>query len=96
MELTKSKSTEYMAFITTAYAINQAESNYSGMHTVWSGFNEAFRMKFPGVDPVEVTKALVLQGEIRIRPIRGGSILYMGEDGKSESKGGQLLAKMGG
>ena len=95
MELTKKQETEYVGFITKAYEVNQAESNYTGMHTVWSGFNEAFRMKFPGVDPVEVTKALASKGEIRIRPIRGGSILYMGEDGKSESKGGQLLAKMG-
>lgn len=96
MELTKKQETEYMGFITSAYEINKAESKYVGMHTVWSGFNEAFRIKFPGVNPVDVTKALVLKGSIRSRGASGGAVIYMGEDGKYESKGGKLLAKIGG
>jgi len=47
-----------------------------GIHTVFSGFNQAFREYFPGLDPVEVTNQLAEAGRIAIRPARRGVMIY--------------------
>jgi len=52
---------------------------YKGIHSVFSGFNQAFREYFDK-DPVKTTTRLVQEGKIAIRPIRGGVILYLPED----------------
>jgi hypothetical protein len=52
---------------------------YKGIHSVYSGFNEAFRRQF-GKDPVEVTTRMRDQGKIIIRPSRNGVMLYLPED----------------
>lgn len=57
-----------------------------GIHTVYSGFNSAFKMacgaaayeKESGNHPV--IKALVEQGKIVITPSRGGSMMYLAGD----------------
>ncbi|MHA1632839.1 MAG: hypothetical protein ACTSXC_08560 [Candidatus Freyarchaeota archaeon] len=49
---------------------------FKGIHSVYSGFNEAFREYFPTLDPVEFTNQLAKEGKITIRPARGGVILY--------------------
>jgi len=49
---------------------------YKGIHTVYSGFNEAFRKYFPLLDPVTVVSQLVSEGKVTIRPVRGGVVLY--------------------
>jgi hypothetical protein len=54
---------------------------YKGIHSVYSGFNEAFRKYFGGRDPVEVTNRLASEGKIVVRPARGGVMLYLPEDG---------------
>ncbi|MDR7414437.1 MAG: hypothetical protein QN124_11810 [Armatimonadota bacterium] len=53
---------------------------YRGIHSVYSGFNEAFRRYF-GADPVQATTRLASEGKIVIRPSRGGVMLYLPEDG---------------
>ena len=53
---------------------------YKGIHTVYSGFNEAFRKYFDGADPVEATKELVKKGIIVSRPARGGAFIVLAED----------------
>ena len=52
---------------------------YKGIHSVYSGFNQAFRKEF-NEDPVEITTAMSKQGKIYIRPVKGGVILYLPED----------------
>jgi len=55
---------------------------YKGIHSVYSGFNEAFRKYFERrVDPVEVTNRLASEGKIVVRPAKGGVMLYLPEDG---------------
>jgi hypothetical protein len=44
-------------------------------HTVFSGFNRAFREYFPGLDPVAETRKLADSGKIRIFPARGGATI---------------------
>ena len=64
---------------------------YKGIHSVYSGFNKAFKDYF-NKNPVEVTNQLAQEGKIAIRPVRGGVMLYLPED--SPSSGGSVLAKI--
>jgi len=69
---------------------------YKGIHTVYSGFNEAFKDYFKGENPVEVTNALAAQGRIVIRPVRGGVMLYLPEDAPTQTQTAKdALKKMG-
>jgi len=59
---------------------------YKGIHSVYSGFNTAFR-KYFNEDPVAVTKKLAEKGVIAIRGARGGAyICFPGdiEDGQQK------------
>jgi hypothetical protein len=49
---------------------------YRGIHSVYSGFNEAFRRYF-GTNPVEATSRLVAGGKIETRPFKGGVMLFL-------------------
>ncbi len=68
-----------------------AKPPYKGIHSVYSGFNQAFREYF-SKDPVEFTKKLAAEGKIISRPVRGGATLYLPEDAPSQSKG--VLSKI--
>jgi len=60
---------------------------YKGIHSVYSGFNQAFKEYF-GTNPVETTQRLAKEGKITIRPVRGGVMLYLPEEapGQTDSK----------
>ena len=60
---------------------------YKGIHSVYSGFNQAFKGYF-GTNPVETTQRLDKEGKITIRPVKGGVMLYLPEDapGQTDSK----------
>lgn len=60
-------------------AIKKLRGNYKGIHSVYSGFNQAFRQYF-GTNPVETTQRLAQEGKISIRPVKGGVLLYLPED----------------
>jgi uncharacterized alkaline shock family protein YloU len=49
---------------------------YRGIHSVYSGFNEAFRKYFE-TNPVEATSRLAAEGKIEIRPFKGGAMLFL-------------------
>jgi hypothetical protein len=49
---------------------------FRGIHSVYSGFNEAFR-KYFGANPVEATSRLATEKKIEIRPFRGGAMLFL-------------------
>jgi hypothetical protein len=49
---------------------------YRGIHSVYSGFNEAFR-KYFGTNPVEATTQLAAEGKIETRPFKGGVMLFL-------------------
>jgi hypothetical protein len=71
---------------------------YRGIHTVYSGFNDAFRLQFgKDSDPVGVTTRMAKQGKVVTRPVRGGVILYKaGEEPAEKSKGADALARITG
>ncbi|MDO8958023.1 MAG: hypothetical protein Q7W38_14410 [Deltaproteobacteria bacterium] len=52
---------------------------YQGIHSVYSGFNQAFKEHF-GKNPVEVTMKMAEEGKIVTRPVRGGVMLYIPEE----------------
>jgi len=49
---------------------------FRGIHSVYSGFNEAFR-KYFGTNPVEVTSRLATEGKLETRPFKGGVMLFL-------------------
>ncbi len=49
---------------------------FRGIHSVYSGFNEAFR-KYFGTDPVEAISRLAAEGKIETRPFKGGAMLFL-------------------
>ena len=60
-------------------AIVKLRGKYKGIHSVFSGFNQAFKEYF-GTNPVEATQRLSKEGKIIIRPAKGGVMLYLPED----------------
>ena len=74
---------------------NLRREGYKGIHSVFSGFNAAFREYFD-TDPIEATQAMAKKEHITIRPARKGCMIYLhGESPKLESSGKAVLAKMG-
>ncbi len=68
--------------------------DFKGIHSVYSGFNEAFK-KYFGQDPVQATNRLAEEKKIEIRPIKGGVLLYLPGEAPSQSRGDEALKKMG-
>jgi hypothetical protein len=67
---------------------------FKGIHSVYSGFNEAFK-KYFAQDPVQATNKLAEEKKIEIRPIKGGVLLYLPGEAPSQSRGDEALRKMG-
>lgn len=75
--------------------VSLRKEGYKGIHTVFSGFNDAFKRYFEGENPVEATKRLAEEGKIVLRPVRGGVMIYLPEEAPSRSSGDDALKKMG-
>lgn len=52
---------------------------YKGIHSVYSGFNRAYKEYF-GTNPVEMTQKLAEKGRIVTRPVKGGVMIYLPQD----------------
>ena len=66
---------------------------YKGIHTVYSGFNQAFK-EYYDKNPVEVTNKLAEEGKIAIRPVRGGVMLYLPEEAPAPRGSANALKKI--
>lgn len=76
--------------------VSLRKEGYKGIHTVFSGFNEAFKKYFEGENPVEVTNKLAKDGKIVVRPVKGGVMLYLPQDAPIQpARGEDALKKMG-
>jgi hypothetical protein len=49
---------------------------FRGIHSVYSGFNEAFR-KYFGSNPIETINRLAAEGKVETRPFKGGAMLFL-------------------
>jgi hypothetical protein len=67
---------------------------FKGIHSVYSGFNEAFRTYFND-DPIKSTTQLAAEGVIETRPARGGVMLYLAGEAPALRSGKETLKKMG-
>ena len=68
---------------------------YKGIHTIYSGFNDAFRTYFDD-DPIKWTSQLAKDGVTLIRPVKGGVMIYLPEDAPAgRTSGKDVLKKMG-
>src|SRR3989338_1619164 len=73
--------------------VSLRKEGYKGIHTIYSGFNEAFKKYFEGENPVEVTKRLAEEGKIVIRPVKGGVMLYLPQDAPIQATRGDDASK---
>jgi len=69
--------------------------NYKGIHSVYSGFNDAFKSYFDGANPIDATGELARTGKIVLRPVKGGVMLFLPGDGPEMNRGDMALKKMG-
>jgi hypothetical protein len=76
--------------------VSLRKEGYKGIHTVFSGFNTAFKKYFEGENPVDVTNGLAKENKLVIRPVKGGVMLYLPEDApQTKNIGDEALKKMG-
>jgi hypothetical protein len=76
--------------------VSLRKDGYKGIHTVYSGFNEAFKKYFDGADPVQATNKLAGEDKLVIRPVKGGVMLYLPEDTPQKGQTAEdALKKMG-
>jgi len=76
--------------------VSLRKEGFKGIHTVYSGFNNAFKKYFGGENPVEVTNKLAQEGKVVIRPVKGGVMLYLPEDAPAtRDAANDALKKMG-
>lgn len=76
--------------------VSLRKDSYKGIHTVYSGFNEAFKKYFDNEDPIKATNKLAEEGKIVIRPVKGGVMLYLPEEAPTiKARGDDALQKMG-
>ena len=67
----------------------------TAIHTVYSGFNAAFRAYFPDVDPVDATQSLAQRGKIVTRITKGGALIGLPGELEPAASGSDALKKMG-
>ena len=72
-------------------AVKKLRGDYKGIHSVYSGFNAAFKDYF-GTNPIDTTQKLAKEGKINIRPVKGGVMIYLPEDAPSGA--GNVLDKI--
>ncbi len=85
----------YEEFVKKAI-VSLRKEGYKGIHSVYSGFNNAFKKYFDGENPVEVTNNLAREGKIVVRPVKGGVMLYLPEDAPlTKDTAAEALKKMG-
>lgn len=79
--------------------VNLRNPKYKGLHTVFSGFNDAFRTYFEGDttgnDPVAFTKEAVKAGELESRPAFRGAMIYLKGEAPQSEAAKNALKKMG-
>src|SRR4030065_1613695 len=68
---------------------------FRGIHSVYSGFNEAFR-KYFGTNPVEATSKLAKEGKIETRAFKGGVMLFLLGDAPQRPSAEEIIQLVGG
>jgi hypothetical protein len=53
---------------------------YAGLHSVYSGLNQAIKRLYPDIDPVKLTSQMAADGLIVIRYVKGGAYLIPADE----------------
>lgn len=69
------------------------KDGYKGIHTVFSGYNAAFKDYFDGADPIKATNRLVEEGEIAMRFVKKGVMIYLPDDAPEQGDSGKAALK---
>ena len=78
-------------FVYACIAHVKSTTKYKGIHTVFGGLNVAIKRKF-GVEPIPALQAMVDQGKLALRPVKGGVLLYLPQDAPEQrDKAAELL-----
>jgi len=81
---------EFVLRAIKALRVGQTNKNgkpVKGIHTVYSGFNGAFKKYYgEGSDPIATTKKLAENKVIALIPRRGGVMIYLPEDAPEAGK----------
>ncbi len=88
------KKLSHEEFVSLAILKLRTES-FRGIHSVYSGFNEAFKLYYEGENPIPVTTRLAEEGKIALRPVKRGVMLYLRGEEPQETRGESALRKMG-
>lgn len=91
--MSEEKKLNYEEFVRRSIETLRSQK-YKGIHSVYSGFNQAFKEYF-GEDPIQATKQLSENGIITVRPAKGGVMIYLPEDVSPTSSAISILKKMG-
>ena len=78
-------------------ALRRNDKGELGMHSVWSGYNQAAREYFPGLDVIVAQETLVAEGKIQSMKFKGGALLFLPTDPMpvyKDKKVGVALAKI--
>ena len=78
----------YEEFFKLAIVRLRNTSKSLGIHSVYSGFNQAFREYFKE-DPIKITQALSNDGKIAIRPVKGGVMIYLPGEAPTRAESGK-------
>jgi hypothetical protein len=85
------KKLSYAEFFRQAI-INLRKPPYKGIHSVYSGFNKAFKDYYGEADLSvrEAQEELVAEGKLIVRPVKGGVMFYLPDDAPNRDSGDVL------
>ncbi len=69
--------------------------SFKGIHSVFSGFNEAFKIYYKEGNPIDATEQLAAAGKIVLRPTKRGVMIYLPGEAPDSNRGEAALKKMG-
>jgi hypothetical protein len=70
------------------------KAGWKGLHTVYGGYNQAFR-EYYGSDPIVAVNRMVTAGVIESHYAKGGAMIYLpGEMSKNRTGSSPLLGKI--
>ena len=77
--------------------VSLRKEGFKGIHTVYSGFNDAFKKYYDGENPIDTTNRLAKDGKIVLKPVKGGVMLYLPENAPADAgkSAEETLKKMG-
>ena len=76
--------------------VSLRKEGFKGIHTVYSGFNDAFKKYYGGENPIDATNKLARDGKIVLKPVKGGMMIYLPENAPAAGRSAEeTLKKMG-